>query len=326
MRGVIDAKRNEKGRFIITGSSSPELHKHISESLAGRIATVELSTLKVNEYCNKPLNVFYEIFTKPISKKNLNIIDKQSKIPLEKIQHVWLYGGYPEPLLANDLVFHELWMKAYHDTYINRDIAKLFPQLNILAYQRFLSMLCHLSGTILNRSDIARALGVSEKSVREYLQIAAGTFLWRQILSYEKSGIKSIVKLPKGHIRDTGLLHYLLHINSLEKLYSHPIVGRSFESFVIEEILKGLSAVQTTNWQAYYYRTRHGVEIDLILSGKFGILPIEIKHGSNPKINQLRHLEDFIETHKLPFGLLINQAEEACWLTKGIFQLPIGYL
>lgn len=127
-------------------------------------------------------------------------------------------------------------MSAYHDTYLNRDIAKLFPQLNTLAYQRFLSMLCHLSGTILNKSDIARALGVS----------------------------KSLVKLPKGHIRDTGLLHYLLNIDSLEKLYSHPIVGRSFESFVIEEILKGLSAVQTTNWQAYYYRTRHGVEIDLM--------------------------------------------------------------
>lgn len=326
MRGIIDEKREQKGRFIITGSSNPELHKHVSESLAGRVATVELSTLKVSEYCKKPLSAFYQIFESSINKNSLEVIEQQAPLPLEKIQHVWLYGGYPEPLLSGDPVFHDLWMKEYHDTYINRDIAKLFPQLNKLAYQRFLSMLCHLSGTILNKSDIARSLGVNEKSIRDYLQIVSGTFLWRQILSYEKNKTKTLVKLPKGHIRDAGLLHYLLNIDSFEKLYGHPIVGRSFEGFVIEEILRGIAAIQTTNWQANYYRTRHGVEIDLILDGKFGILPIEIKYGSTVKIRQLQHLEAFVENNNLPFGLLVNQSEKACWLTKKIFQLPVGYL
>ena len=326
LRGIIDRKRHQKGRFIITGSSSPELQNQISETLAGRIAIVELSTLKTNEYCQKPISKFYKLFENRLSKKSLEIISNQKKLPLKKVQHIWLYGGYPEPLLSNDQNFYNLWMKGYFDAYINRDIAKLFPQLNSLAYQRFVSMLCYLSGTILNRSEVARSLSVSEKSVRDYLQIISGTFLWRELPSFEKSKIKTIIKMPRGHIRDSGLLHYLLNIDSLEKLYRHPIIGRSFEGFVIEEILKGLSAIKTTNWKAYYYRTRHGVEIDLILEGRFGIIPIEIKHGSYVKISQLSNLENFIIDHNLPFGLLVNQAEKPCWLTANIFQIPISYL
>jgi len=140
-------------------------------------------------------------------------------------------------------------------------------------------MLSQLSDTIINKSDVARALEVSEPTVSQYLNIANGTFFWRQLLSYETNITKSIVKLPKGHIRDSGLLHHLLHIRDIESLYSHPIAGRSFENFVIEEILKGMQDAGIANTNYRYYRTRGGAEIDLILEGQFGVLPIEIKLG-----------------------------------------------
>jgi hypothetical protein len=217
-------------------------------------------------------------------------------------------------------------MENYYKTYISRDIANLFPRLNKIAYQRFISILGKLSGTIINKSELARAIEINEKSVREYLNIAEGTFLWRHLLSFENNVIKSVIKMPKGHIQDSGLLHYLLKINSLDELYHHPIIGNSFEGFVIEELIKGLQAIPVYNWQSYYYRTRSGAEIDLILDGAFGILPIEIKYGSKVEFRKLKSLANFIEEHKAPFGLLINQADTAKWLTPTIYQLPVEWL
>ncbi|MDO8953476.1 MAG: AAA family ATPase [Gammaproteobacteria bacterium] len=322
LRGVIDQDRQKKGRFILTGSSSPDLLTQISESLAGRIALVELGTLKVNEYAQQPLSKFYQLFDQPLAIENL---PKDLKsLSKEAVHTIWLKGGYPEPLLNPG--YFDLWMDNYRATYINRDIANLFPRLNRQTYQRFLGIMSHLSGTKINRVEIGRGLEASEGSVREYLSIADGTYLWRQLPSFERDSLKSVVKMPKGHIRDNGLLHYLLKINNLDYLYSHPQVGHSFESFVIEEILKGLSATNVTNWQAYYYRTRNGAEIDLIIDGPFGTLPIEIKYGEKVQLKQLSALKQFIEERNLPFGLVINQADKIEWLTPKILQLPVGYL
>ena len=132
--------------------------------------------------------------------------------------------------------------------------------------------------------------------------------------------------MPKGHIRDSGLLHHLLNIQSIEKLYTDPIVGLSFESFVIEEILKGLAATNCSHWNAYYYRTRNGAEIDLILDGPFGTCPIEIKYGSYTALKKLVSLNQFVEEHDLPFGILINQSDRVEWLNKNIIQIPVGCL
>lgn len=324
LRGVIDQNRAEKGRFIITGSSSPELVKHISESLAGRVAVVELGTLKANEIHRQPLSPFYQLFEKPLARENLPVRD--APLSLQQIHQAWLYGGYPEPILENQTSVAWQWMESYYQTYINRDIAALFPNLNKIAYRQFIKMLGKLSGTIINRSTLARSLEVSEKSIREYLTIAEGTFLWRQLLSYENNVGKSLVKMPKGHVRDSGLLHYLLKIDSIEALYEHPILGFSFESFVIEEIIKGLQATSAVNYESRYYRTRNGAEIDLVIEGSFGVLPVEIKHGSRINFRRLSALNQFVEENQLPFGLLINQSEQATWLTPQIFQLPVGWL
>jgi predicted AAA+ superfamily ATPase len=324
LRGVIDADRDRCGRFILTGSSSPELLNNISESLAGRVAILELGTLKMNEQYQKPLSPFYRLFSQKLDAQWL--VQGEAPLSYQQVQTAWLRGGYPEPILK-EVDFYRQWMENYFATYLHRDIAQLFPKLNKIAYRRFIYMLAKLSGTILNKSDIARALDVSEGSVRQYLHIAHHTFLWRALPSFEKNQLKAVVKMPKGHIRDTGLLHGLLSIADSETLYNDPVVGRSFEVFVIEELLKGLQSTMATGWSAYYYRTRDGAEIDLIIDGALGCLPIEIKKSSYTPPSKLKALTDFVKTQKnCPFGLLINQSEQARWISPQIYQLPVGWL
>lgn len=326
LRGVIDQQRNLPGRFLLSGSSSPELLKNVTESLAGRIATVELGTFKANEIFAKPLSPIYGLLAdNQFTREKLSLLDPPL-LELKEIQMAWQKGGYPEPVLSASDHFYWQWMENYENTYIARDIAHLFPRLNRVAYQRFLNMLCSLSSTILNKANIASTLEVSASSVREFLAIAEGTFLWRALPSYEKSVSKSIIKMPKGHIRDSGLLHSLLKITQTEQLYRHPIVGGSFEAFVIEEIIKGLQSTLLTHWSTYYYRTRGGAEIDLILEGPFGTIPIEIKYGRTVNLRQLKTLETFVVENQLDFGVLINQADKAMWLTRHVFQLPANYL
>ena len=323
LRSVIDDNRSEKGRFILTGSSSPELLSHISESLAGRIAVIELGTLKANEFYHKPISPLYQLFQEPLSTKNVELMTPQ--LSPEEIQRFWFTGGYPEPL-QSDHAFYQEWMTDYESAYINRDIARLFPGLNTLAYRRFITMLGKLSSKIINKSDLARSIGVSQPTISEYLEIANATFLWRRLPSFKKNSSKSLVKMPRGHIRDSGLLHHLLHISTLQSLQSDIIAGFSFESFVIEEILKGLQDSRLRHVDAYYYRTRAGAEIDLIVEGPFGILPVEIKYGYQVSRNQLRSLSDFIEKNKLPLGILVNQSDHMEWLTDKIIQVPAGCL
>lgn len=325
LRGVIDQQRDKKGQFIITGSSSPKLLSHLADSLAGRIAIVELGTLKSNEYFGTPLNPFYHLFDSALNKELLNV-EMKSPLSNAQMRTHWLKGGYPEPRLQHDALKQQLWTQNYLDTYINRDLALLFPKLDKVKYQRFVNMLSQLSGTIINKSDLGRTLEFNESTARDYLSIADKTFIWREILSYEKSITKSVLKMPKGHLRDSGLQHFLLKITDETQLFNSLYVGKSFESFVIEEILKGLEAKLITNWHPYYYRTRRGVEIDLILDGMFGTLPIEIKYGTSTKLKQLSGLSRFIEENGLSFGLVINQASEPMWLSETIFQLPVSYL
>ncbi len=324
LRGIIDADRRRKGRFLLTGSASPALLKNISETLAGRIAIVELGTLKANEVFQRPLSPFYRLFESKIDKEGL--VTGESPLTLEQVRQAWLLGGYPEPVLSNDESFYRNWMDNYRATYIQRDLAQLFPRLNRQAYQRFLGTLGRLSGTVVNKRDLARAIEVSEGTVREYLAIAEGTFLWRNISSYEKNVTKSIIKMPKGYLRDSGLAHYLLRIRDYRDLVEHPVVGPSFETFVIEEIIKGLQASDVTNYQACYYRTRNGAEIDLVLDGVFGTLPIEVKYGSTIQRRQLQTMSRFLDEQGLELGLLINQSREAGWITRKIYQIPATWL
>lgn len=324
LRGVIDANRDQKGRFILTGSSSPEITAHLSDSLAGRVGIIEVGTLKANEFYEKPLSNFYQLFAEPHTRKDIQL--DPPLLSNAQMRHCWLYGGYPEPLLANNDIYYQDWMSNYYATYINRDISKLFPRLNKTAYNRFISILSSLSGTILNKADLARSIEITEKSISEYLKIAEQTYLWRNITSEEHSKVKSLVKRPKGLLTDTGLQHYLQKINSFEQLLGHPSAGRSFESYVIEEIIKGITAFGVGNVDYHYYRTAKGAEVDLIVSSPAGKIPIEIKMAKSVPLKQLSALTKYIEDENLPFGLLINQCDDIFWVTDKILQIPIGIL
>ncbi len=321
LRGVIDSDRNKKNRFILTGSSSPELIKQASESLAGRLGIVELGTLKMNELHQKPLPSFYQLFNNPLS---ASTIDKLKKLTIGEgdVINDFLRGGYPEPVLAKDNTYFQIWMQNYFQLYIERDIRKLFPKLDSIKYRRFISTLSELSGTIINKAQLGRSLDTSEVTIRDYLEIADKTFVWRMIPSYEKTKSKSIVKMPKGILRDSGFAHFLANINDREQLIRSPHVGQNFESFIIEEIIKGVQCTNATNWNYYYYRTKHGAEVDLILEGSFGVLPIEIKFGVSTQSRQITSLQKFLTDNSLPLGLVINNSTEVKALASNIIQIP----
>jgi predicted AAA+ superfamily ATPase len=325
LRGVIDSQRSENGRFILTGSSSPDLLKQASDSLAGRIAIVEIGTLKMNEVQQQPLPDFYQLFEAEITTASLSHL-KQLSCVIDDVLSCFLRGGYPQPVLAADESLYNPWMENYYRTYINRDIKNLFPRLDAIRYRRFVSMLSSLSGTIINKAQLGRSVDVSEVTIRDYLDIAHKTFFWRTIPSYEKDNSQSIVKMPKGIVRDSGINHYLTNIDSREKLLRSPQLGHNFESFIIEEIIKGIQATNVTRWDYFYFRTKNGAEIDLVLEGSFGLLPIEIKFGQQTTLRQLTSLTQFIQRHHLPFGIVINNNKEVRMLTETIIQIPAGCL
>lgn len=325
LRGVVDADRQQKNRFILTGSSSPKLLKNISDSLAGRVGIIEIGSLKMNEMASQQLPAFYRLFSQPINQTSLASL---KQLPLEQYDCLGsvLKGGYPEPTQEKNEIAFYAWMENYHKTYIATDIKRLYPKLNDIKFRRFISILASLSGTIINKAQVGRSLDVSEVTIRDYLEIADKTFIWRSIPSYENSKIKSIIKMPKGIFRDSGLLHYLLNITTREQLLRNPAIGHNFESFIIEEIINGLHATMIPKWDYYYYRTRNGAKIDLVLEGSFGVLPIEIKFGTSTQLKQLTSLNKFILDNGLTFGIVINQSKDIRLLNERIIQIPASCL
>lgn len=326
LRGIIDEKRAYNGRFIITGSSSPELLQKISQSLAGRIGIIQLETYKFNESVESKLSPFYKIFENEDIKYITDNVQKNFSDLNSKMLDFWFYGGFPDIEKFSNAEEKSYWFDNYINTYVNRDIKALFPRINSKRFQRFLIMLLRLSGTIINKREMAQALDVAEPTIKDYIDICDKTFLWRNLNSFEYQIKKEVIKMPKGHIRDSGVLHHALKINDLKELDAHPIVGHSFESFVIEEILKGVEATHATSWSYHYYRTRNRAEIDLVLHGKFGIIPIEIKYGMNTRLRSLKSLISFVNEHNLPYGILINNSEKIDWISDKIIQIPVGFI
>ena len=323
LRSVVDRERKHKNRFLLTGSSSFDLIKNVSESLAGRVGLVELGTFKTNETYSIRLPDFYKIFNTDLNQTTIDFLKGlEPEISHDQLMQAFLKGGYPEPVLEEDKRFYDAWMENYIQTYIQRDIRTLFPRLDLVKYQRFISMLSALSGTIINRSQVGRSLDISEKAIRDYLQIAEGSYIWRNTPSYEKSISKSVVKMPKGNFRDSGLTNYIQGITQREQLLNYPNVGAAFEAYIFEEIIKGIQATETVNWTYYYFRTRNGAELDMILEGPFGTLPIEIKFGSMIKQGQIQTLKNFVYNNNLPLGIVINNSDDVLLVADRILQLP----
>jgi hypothetical protein len=322
LRVAIDTDRNTTGRFIITGSSSPDLISSISESLAGRVAIIEMAPFTYAEANNQPLSGISQCIARRAAISDFLTLEPPTN-ELQAIHQYWFRGGYPEPWVKNTERFTRLWMQNYIKTYLERDIIRLFPGIARQKFKLFLQMLCHLSGTIINYSDVARTLGISPPTARDYFEIAHGTFIWRKILPYERNAQKRIIKHPKGYLRDSGLLHHLLHLTQQKDILAHPSLGQSWEAMVIENLLRELSALGVSH-EYFYYRTSGGAEVDLVLEGDFGLVPIEIKYGQKVTPQGLRSLGDFVKERSCPYGMVINNDERIRQYDNTIIGIPFG--
>lgn len=254
IRAMVDQNR-VPGRFLILGSASLDLLKKSSESLAGRVVYHELSPFHLTE-----------------------IGDKETQL-----NSLWFRGGYPESFLAMDIESSLNWREAFIRTYLERDIPQLGIRVPAGQLRNFWSMIAHHHGQLWNASQIANSLGVSAPTIRHYLAILEETFLVRQLRPFFTNLKKRLVKAPKVYIRDSGLLHSLLGVASLEELQGRPIIGHSWEGFVIEQIIGMLPQ----RWQAFFYRSASGAEIDLVLccSGQKPIA-VEIKFSAAPDLTR----------------------------------------
>lgn len=325
LRVAIDANRSRSGRFIITGSSSPELLRSISETLAGRVAIIEMAPLSLSEAYEMKQPRLYSLIAQrnTLAKEFLTL--PSSDLSVSQQHDYWMRGGYPELWVKKSPRFTKLWMQNYLKTYFERDIVRLFPSLNRERYRQFINMLGQLSGNIINYSQVARTLGVSQPTVREYFNIAHGTYVWRHIPAYEKNAQKRIVKHPKGYLRDSGLLNHFLHLQNLDDLLAHPAMGHSWESMVIENLLRGLT-IQGISFDYFHYRTSAGAEVDLVLEGEFGLIPVEIKYGQKVSLRSLRGIRGFLNDFNCSYGIVVSNTERLALIDENLISIPFGYV
>lgn len=256
LRGVIDERGlagSGNGQFLLLGSASIDLLRQSSESLAGRIAFLELSPFDVLE---------------------LESVGQST---------LWVRGGFPRSVLAPDEEASATWRDSFITTYLERDIPQLGPRVPAETLRRFWTMLAHGQGGLLNTADLARSLAVDGRTVGRYLDLMVDLMLVRRLKPWHSNTGKRLVRSPKVYIRDTGLLHSLLRIDTLDQLLGHPIAGASWEGHVIENLLR----VAPPRTEAYFYRTSAGAEIDLVLDFPGGRRwAIEVKRSSAPSVEK----------------------------------------
>ena len=260
LRGQIDARRRMGQRvrqFLLLGSASRALLNQSAESLAGRLAYYELPGLDAQEV------------------EEVHGGDDRDRL--------WLRGGFPDSFTARSDAASARWRLAFIRTYLEREVPQFGVRVPAATLQRFWTMLAHGQGGLLNASALAQSLGVSPPTASRYLDLLVDLMLVRRLPPYFANVGKRLVKAPKVYIRDTGILHALLGLRTRDDLLSHPVAGPSWEGFVIEN----LRAVAPFGTDAWFYRTRAGAEIDILL-----MLPdqrlwaVEVKRGAAPKTSK----------------------------------------
>jgi predicted AAA+ superfamily ATPase len=253
LRSIID-ERGRNGQFLILGSAGPDLIRQSSESLAGRIAYLDLTPFLLPE-----VEAAYK----------------------GDIRRLWLRGGFPRSYLAaNDDISFE-WRQDFIRTFLERDIGMLGFRMPPTRLGRFWKMCAHIHGSLLNASKLADSLGVSSHTVRSYVDLMEHTFMVRVLLPDAPNLKKRLVKSPKIYIRDSGILHALLDIRTHDDLLSHPVLGASFEGFAMENIL-----ACAKDYEPSFYRTSAGAEIDLILRRGRRTLAFELKSSTVPRVSK----------------------------------------
>ena len=256
LRGLIDQARrlgHSSGQYLLLGSAGLDVLQQSGETLAGRIAYLELGPLNVLE-------------TGP-----------------DAVDALWLRGGFPQSLNAPTNARSLRWRENFIRTYLERDIPQFGPRIAAETLRRFWTMLAHHQGGMLNVAQLARNLGVDAKTAQSYIDLMCDLLLVRRLAPWHTNTGKRLVKAPKVYVRDSGLVHALLNIETKDNLLSHMVVGASWEGFCIETILACAPAGVT----GYFYRTSGGAEIDLLLAWPGGDLwAIEVKRSSAPKVER----------------------------------------
>jgi len=253
MRGLVDQQR-EPARFLLLGSASPELIRHSSESLAGRIAYHQLHPFDLNE-----------------------IPDTISQIDL------WVKGGFPNMLFAKNDDLARRWMENFISTYLNRDLLQLGLNASPKVIRNLWTMMAHLNGQLLNASTIGKSLGVTTPTVKRYIDFLEEAFLLKSLQPFHWNISKRLVKTPKVYLTDTGILHHLIGVSNFTNLSGNPILGSSWESFVFNQIL----ALNRNQIDLYFYRTHHGAEVDLVFARGLNVVATaEIKYSNSPQLTK----------------------------------------
>ncbi len=251
LRALIDEDRRP-GRFLLLGSASPALLRQTSETLAGRLSSLELTPFLVGE-----------------------VGGHASELDL------WLRGGFPDSLLAANDADSFRWREQFVRTFLERDLPQLGFRVPAATLGRFWQMCAHLQGEVLNLSALGRSLGESHTAARHHLDILEQMFVVRSLPPLEANLGKRLVKSPKLYLRDSGLLHALLDLDSHDALAGHPVYGASWEGFVVEQVL-----ARAGRWQAAYYRAAKGDEIDLVMTKRGRRVGIEVKASSAPSLTR----------------------------------------
>lgn len=248
LRGLIDEGRRrgkKSGRFLLLGSASVDLLRQ-SETLAGRIAYIELTPFQVLE------------------------------VPENQRARLWVQGGFPESFLAADEAHSLVWRQDFIRTYLERDIPQLGPRIPAATLHRFWTMLAHVQGGMFNAAQLARGLALDGKTVVRYLDLLIDLMLVRRVPPFQANIGKRLVKSPKVYVRDSGIVHALLNLADYEALLGHPVSGASWEGFVVENVI----AAAPPRTVPLFYRTAAGAEVDLLLEiPGHGIWAIDIKLG-----------------------------------------------
>lgn len=280
---VLADRRPNPARFLVLGSASPDLLRQSSESLAGRIAHYELPCLSLRE-------------TGPAM-----------------LDPLWLRGGFPRSFTARSHAESYRWRRDFVRTFLERDMPQLGIAIPSATLERFWSMLAHYHAQVWNGSELARAFGVSHHTVRRYLDALAATFMVRVLKPLSANLGKRQVKAPKIYIRDSGLLHQLLQVETRPQLERHPKVGASWEGFVIENVILALAADPR---HCHFWATHAGAEIDLVVRHRGRLRGIEVKRTTSPAVTRSMHsaMED-LDLHSLD---VVHAGEETFPLARRI--------
>ncbi len=254
LRSIIDAQ-NRHGQFLFLGSASRDLLRQSSETLAGRLAYLELTPFLCSEVVGEP--------------------------PLFNLRDLWLRGGFPKSLLARNQKVSLRWRDNFMRIFLERDIPQLGFRIPAPALRRTWQMCAHNQGQLLKSSQLGSALGISHTTLRSYLELLSETFMLRILPPFAANVKKRLVKAPKIYLRDTGILHFMLAIDSYDDLLAYPVFGASWETLVLENVI-----ATHPGWEPFFYRTAAGAEIDLVLVRGQKRIAIECKASTVPTVSR----------------------------------------